>query len=172
MMMMMMSWSLITNSVSVPWNNMRPSLTDSNVLCCHWHLQVSIHLPAFINYTSQWQMPPHSFVCSYMHGNKRIRYQSKLIYSYEDGVPTVLWNECMHSMPLTCLTAQPVERFYSPSLVWWRTYLNVSSWYCLILLLLQESKLSDDGWAAIGSDYRTDTPFSLSVSIPTLIPNY
>lgn len=22
-----------------------------------------------------------------MHGNKRIRYQSKLIYSYEDGVP-------------------------------------------------------------------------------------
>lgn len=25
-----------------------------------------------------------------MHGNKRIRYQGKLIYSYEDGVPTVL----------------------------------------------------------------------------------
>lgn len=24
-----------------------------------------------------------------MHANKRIRYQSKLIYSYEDGVPTV-----------------------------------------------------------------------------------
>ena len=25
-----------------------------------------------------------------MHGNKRIRYQGKLMYSYEDGVPTVL----------------------------------------------------------------------------------
>lgn len=80
------SWSLITNSVSVPWNNTRLAITES----CHWHSQVSIHLSAFINYTSQWQIPPHSFVCSHRHGNKRIRYQRKLIYSYEDGVPTVL----------------------------------------------------------------------------------
>lgn len=83
------SWSFISNSVSVPWNNMRLAVTESRLLCCQCRLQVSIHLSALINYTSQWQITPHSFVCSHMHANKRIRYQSKLIYSYEDGVPTV-----------------------------------------------------------------------------------
>lgn len=83
------SWSFISNSVSVPWNNMRLAVTESRLLCCQCRFQVSIHLSALINYTSQWQITPHSFVCSHMHANKRIRYQSKLIYSYEDGVPTV-----------------------------------------------------------------------------------
>lgn len=84
------SWSSISDSVSVPWNNTRLAVTESCLLLCQYRLQVSIHLPALINYTSQWQITPHSFVCSHMHGNKRIRYQGKLIYSDEDGVPTAL----------------------------------------------------------------------------------
>lgn len=43
-----------------------------------------------------------------MQGNKRIRYQGKLIYSYEDGVPTVLIEmNARTQMPTACSTAQP-----------------------------------------------------------------
>lgn len=87
---MRISWSSISYSVSVPWNNTRLAVTESCLLLCQYRLQVSIHLPALINYTSQWQITPHSFVCSHMHGNKRTRYQGKLIYSDEDGVPNAL----------------------------------------------------------------------------------
>lgn len=99
-------------------------------------------------------MPPRSFVCSYMHGNKRIRYQSKLIYSYEDGVPTVLWNECVHSMPLTRLTAQPVEPSHSPSLFGGAHFFFLRFFviYFVIFLICKAAvspKLTDDGWAAL-----------------------
>lgn len=44
---------------------MRLAVTESCLLYCQQRLQLSIHLPARINYTSQRQITPHSFVCSH-----------------------------------------------------------------------------------------------------------
>lgn len=89
----MTSWFLISHSVIVAWNNTQGWLSLPALLPVALTGVYSsprsrqLHQPAT-------DSALHSFVSSHMHSNKRIRYQGKLMYSNEDGVPTVCrtWN--------------------------------------------------------------------------------